>query len=205
MLKNSLLVLLATAILVIICFFWVDKPVAFWIYHHTILQGPVEHGLTRIPELFSVAAVAYYFYFALRYAQGQPIRFERNLLIATNSLVVACLFKDILKYCFGRTWALPWLGNNPSLLGDNTYGFFPFHAERAYGSFPSGHATAAAAVMIVFWFCYPKLRWLWLLVVLATAVGLVAMNFHFVSDVIAGTALGGIVGYWTYRISTDAH
>jgi membrane-associated phospholipid phosphatase len=32
-------------------------------------------------------------------------------------------------------------------------------------------------------------------------VALVAMNYHFVSDVIVGSALGGIVGAWAVLLS----
>jgi hypothetical protein len=40
---------------------------------------------------------------------------------------------------FGRTWPESWLGDNPSWIRDDVFGFFPFHGGRGWESFPSGH------------------------------------------------------------------
>lgn len=44
---------------------------------------------------------------------------------------------------------------------------------------------------------YPRWTWLAILTMVVTAIGLLGMNYHFVSDVVAGTLLGGMVGYFT--------
>lgn len=66
--------------------------------------------------------------------------------------------------------------------------FLAFNAKCV--SFPSGHATDAAAVAAVLWFVYPRLRPLYASwVVLMAAARVLALD-HFVSDVAAGAALG---------------
>jgi len=100
-----------------------------------------------------------------------------------------------LKFAFGRTWPETWINNNPSLIGNGTYGFNPFHGGSGYNSFPSGHTTAVCAVAAVLWFAYPKLRPLWVLMVIAVGVGLIGADYHFVSDIVAGGFLGASTGW----------
>jgi membrane-associated phospholipid phosphatase len=111
------------------------------------------------------------------------------------SLAVATVLKDELKFAFGRTWPETWIRNNPSFIRDGVYEFFPFHGGPGYTSFPSGHAATICTVMTVLWICYPRWRPLYGLCMLAVAVGLVGANFHFLSDVIAGSYLGISAGW----------
>ena len=84
--------------------------------------------------------------------------------------------------------------NNPSFIHDGVFGFNSFHGGPGYASFPSGHMSLTCAVVSVLWIAYPKLRALYALVVLAVAVGLVGANYHFLSDIIAGSFVGSTVG-----------
>jgi membrane-associated phospholipid phosphatase len=114
----------------------------------------------------------------------------RIAFTALVSFALAEAIKASLKIAFGRTWPETWVDSNPSYINDGKYGFFPFHGGPGYASFPSGHMTAAAAVMTVAWFMLPRGRVAWAIVMVLSAAGLVAMNYHFVSDVIAGFFLG---------------
>jgi membrane-associated phospholipid phosphatase len=49
----------------------------------------------------------------------------------------------------------------------------------------------------VVWIAYPAWRWVCVAASAAVAAGLVGMNYHFTSDVIAGLLVGGIVGAYT--------
>jgi membrane-associated phospholipid phosphatase len=119
---------------------------------------------------------------------------------------VADQFRGSLGDLFGRYWPETWHDNNPSLIGTGTYGFNLFKADNDNGSFPSGHATRILAFATVFWLTMPRGRWVYMVVAVPMLVALVAMNYHFVSDVIVGSALGGIVGAWAVllsRLSTE--
>ncbi len=61
--------------------------------------------------------------------------------------------------------------------------------------------TIITDAMSVLWFAYPRFRWLYILAVLLVATGLIATDYHFVSDVIAGGFLGTLTGYYTVKIS----
>lgn len=54
-----------------------------------------------------------------------------------------------------------------------------------------------AAPAVITCLMYPRWTWLAILTMVVTAIGLLGMNYHFVSDVVAGTLLGGMVGYFT--------
>jgi len=131
-------------------------------------------------------------------------RLQNCALLCSLSLIVAELTKAQLKLVFGRTWPDTFRDNNPSFLRDGVYGFNLFHGGHAYASFPSGHTAVTCAVISVLWVYYPAWRWLYVLAVLAVAVGLIGANYHFVSDVIAGGFVGVSTG-WMLTSLWKAH
>ena len=66
-------------------------------------------------------------------------------------------------------------------------------------SFPSGHATSVFAVAAVFATYYPRLRWPLYGLAAAIALGRVYLERHYLSDIIAGAALGLTVAVRLYR------
>lgn len=68
-------------------------------------------------------------------------------------------------------------------------------------SFPSGHSTTAFAVAIGLGSFYPEIRPLLLLLATNVAVSRVVLGMHFVSDVLAGSAMGGLLGYIAFRFA----
>lgn len=186
-----------TVILVVVCYLWVDRPVAL-LAHETsrlVLLVPLPR---RIPVLGAPLAGAALLALALRAVMRRPLtRAYVVLLLCTVSFFVAEGLKTYLKAAFGRTWPESWMGPNISFIRDGAYGFDPFHGGPAYTDFPSGHMMVVCAVVTVLWFCYPKFRPFYILCALVTATLLVVTNFHFVSDLIAGTFLGISIGWIT--------
>ncbi len=184
-----------TAVLVVISYLWLDRPVSL-LAHAELRHFPIFDHLTRFPEPFAGLAMLALVALGLRGLTGRPLgRIQSVGLLCALALLVVEAIKRPLKFAFGRTWPEPWLGNNPSLIRDNVYGFFPFHGGQGWASFPSGHTAAACAVIAVLWICYPRYRWLYALATAAVAVGLIGANYHFVGDVIAGGFVGVTVGW----------
>ena len=78
----------------------------------------------------------------------------------------------------------------PNQMPRGHFGFEFLSFNFKCASFPSGHATDAAAVAAVLWFACPRLRPLYVAwVVLMAASRVVALD-HFVADVAAGAAIG---------------
>jgi len=98
---------------------------------------------------------------------------------------------NILKGIIGR--ARPFVGG-----AADPYLFKPWTWGHAYGSFPSGHATAAASVAVAFGALWPRLRPVLWAYVLAILVSRVVVTAHHPSDVLAGVAFGA-AGAWLVR------
>jgi membrane-associated phospholipid phosphatase len=127
-------------------------------------------------------------------------RIETAVLLCSISILASQAIKNQLKFVFGRTWPDSWAPDVSSLARDNAYGFHFFQAGTSFESFPSGHAAVAAATLSVLWILYPKLRAVWGLGMVAADVGLVALNLHFVSDVIVGSFVGISTGLFTVAL-----
>lgn len=191
----------ACVALVSFCYAFVDKPVALF-SHAVIGRHPIFFDMQAPPNVLAPLAGVLVVILGLRQMFGHaPHRPERVALTASVALIVAVALKDQLKYVFGRAWPETFIHNNPSLIGDGTYGFFWFHGGPEFASFPSGHTTVAAAVATVVGCAYPRLKPLCWLLVLSVVIGLLGMDYHFVSDMIAGGCLGGAVGLCATTLS----
>lgn len=197
LLKQSLIGLAVAASLVTVCYFFVDRPFAFFVHDHEFNQYQILKWLTYAPPWAQNAAPAVFAVLFIRRAFGPFQRWERTVVAAFASLIIADQFRESLSFFFGRYWPETWVNDNPSLIGNDEYGFHPFHSGSAYGSFPSGHSARTMAVVSVAWIAYPRLGWICGLVFLAEAIGLLGMNYHFVGDVIGGGFVGGLVGVYT--------
>ncbi len=108
---------------------------------------------------------------------------------SAQALLYASTTTLALKYIFGR--------HRP------TNASTPFHFSPFSGntSFPSGHATAAFALLIP-WAMYYSKPVVWGLVVLAgggTAFARIVNNKHWFTDVMAGSTIGFLAGYLLSR------
>src|SRR3954447_8514661 len=125
----------------------------------------------------------------------RPGPFGRTIIALCIAVLVATVLKEELKFLFGRTWPETWVANNPSWIRDGVYRFEPLHGGRGWASFPSGHMIVITAPCTVLWLLAPRVwRWLWAALIPAVAIGVVASDYHFVADMIAGTFVGWTCG-----------
>jgi membrane-associated phospholipid phosphatase len=189
---------------IVVSYLWVDQPVAFLV-HRDITTKTLFVELTYIPEPLPLLGPIVFFALGLWALVAKPTsKLYAALVTCSISLIVAEAAKNQLKYDFGRTWPETWVNNNPSLIGNGAYGFNFFHGGIGYASFPSGHMTAICAVISVLWIYYPKFRVIYALVVAAVAIGLLGADYHFVSDIIAGSLLGAVTGWLTVVLREQA-
>ena len=200
-LRWTLASLVICVVLVIFCYYFVDKRVAIFVHGHRFARIDELRWLTEPPPLVQVWAPVVLVLLVLRRAAGPWRNWQHVLFVACVSLVVADQFRESLGDVFGRYWPETWHNNNPSLIGTGTYGFHPFQTGDDIGSFPSGHAARIIGFASVFWIGLPRWRLLYMIVAAPMLVALVAMDYHFVGDVIAGSVLGAIVGTWAVKLS----
>lgn len=194
---RSILALLIAAVLVAICYFFIDRPVAFFVYDQHLSSHVVLKWLTYPPPILQAWSPVGLIVLVLLWMRGPWNRGAKVLLALCISIIVADQCRESLAYVLGRYWPETWINNNPSLIKDNAYGFHFFQGGASYGSFPSGHMTRIVALAAVLWLAFPRGRVVYVLVSLSVAVGLLGMNYHFVGDVVAGTFIGAIVGVYT--------
>jgi len=189
---------------VLICYFWIDRPVAFFVYRHHINTIKVFRWLTYPPPEVQNWSALILTILVVRRAWGPFLRWQKVLLVACLSLIVADDFRISLGDVFGRYWPETWTHDNPSLIGTGTYGFHPFQRGDDIGSFPSGHACRILGFAAVWMIAMPRSRTVQIAVIVLCApmlLSLVAMNYHFVSDVIAGGVLGAIIATYAVHLA----
>jgi membrane-associated phospholipid phosphatase len=187
----------AAALACVIAYQWIDRPLSLFA-DGRLIRHRTYSDLTHIPDPFMPAAVIAFVLIGLcvlSVAARRMRKIEVTALLCSISAIVADATKSLLKFAFGRTWPDTWIENNPSFIHDGVYGFNFFHGGRGYMSFPSGHMALTSAVLTVLWLAYPKFRALYALVALAVAVGLIGANYHFLSDIVAGSFVGISTGW----------
>lgn len=151
-----------------------------WAKPLTWIANPVE-------PLSGLGLVAYAFL-----AYGKPARSRAWDIVLACSVagLLALVSVIVLKNLAGRTWPETWVENNPSWVRDHVFAFVPLHGGRGYGSFPSGHSARIMAPFAVLWHTVPRLRAVWALPPALVVTGLLACNFHWISDCLAGLFVG---------------
>jgi len=215
-LRYWLTVGVSIALLVLASYRWVDRPTA------TLMHGAVRPGaplafmfnmLTHLPDLLTTVGVGLILLLPLlgwlAHASGRYI-YVRAALLVGASFVLSSSIKTILKWGFGRTWPETWVRNNPSFVHDGVFQFSPFHGGAGWSAFPSGHMSAVVSVAMMGWHLWPRLAPLWIVTIIGTGLGLIGLNLHFVSDVLAGGYIGAasvaavlwFAAHWSNRITT---
>ena len=181
-----------------LCVRFVDVPVALYIKEHLYGNGQWSELTSDLPDLLLVVVLlttfVALFSYLLRKRKGivdAVTNLARVLSWATPS---SYLMKTVLKYGFGRVNTRYWL-EHPEL-----YGFHWFQGLPHCEGFPSGHMLVIVTVLAAFGRFYPKIRALCLAVGILLGLALIATNYHFVSDVIAGVWLGLLIEAVTFRL-----
>lgn len=113
---------------------------------------------------------------------------EKFLRLAATALPVSYFVKMLLQFSFGRTSPRDWLIHHEPLV-------FKFFNYFGGGSFPSGHMTVFAAFGTAVILYFPKYKRLTTIILALLGFALIATDYHYLSDVIAGAYLGFGVTY----------
>lgn len=167
---------------------FLDARVALGVMDMLKSSDWLQTGISRIPDVLFLlvcvgSALLWGNYLILRH-QGIINEQSRFSQLAGSAVPLAYLLKWLCKYVFGRTNTRVWLANQAS---DD---FHWFHGGGNYSSFPSGHMAVFAAFFTAVSLFYPRYRSISSGLLLVLAVALIATDYHFLSDVIAGAYLG---------------
>ena len=111
---------------------------------------------------------------------------DRLLVGFLTPVIISTALTHLLKFAIGR--ARPFLG-------DGATTFLPGIGGGEYASFPSGHTQYAFVVATIWVLHWPKLRWIAFLWAPAVGFERIWSEKHFLSDVLAGAAIGGFTAF----------
>ncbi len=116
-----------------------------------------------------------------------PAVYKKAALVFA-AVLGAGIFVKILKFIVGR--ARPYMGD---------IGFSPFTYDSDFASWPSGHTSSVFAFAVAAGMAVPILRWP--LVALATLIAFsrMALNMHYLGDVIVGATIGTLGAVLIYN------
>ncbi|MGJ3493992.1 phosphatidylglycerophosphatase B [Piscirickettsia salmonis] len=193
LLLKSLLFCLIMILLIIVSYFYIDRNLATWINQHVLVNLFFNLSI-KIPVVFylfsGVSLITLAFFSMVR-----PLKaWEKTLIVAAVSQYCAMGLKVGMKYFFGRY--------TPGVyFSEHLYGFNFFHDGMKYYSFPSGHTTAIVSYLAVIWIRHNRML-KGLVVVLSCCVGisLIALNMHYLSDVLAAIMLGIMMAIFSNQL-----
>ena len=169
---------------------WIDRPVSLWLrdldtQHRALVD--IFRGYTSYAkaEWYLVpSGVAGLILWAL----GRR-RCARLCAYFFASVAVAGIVTSLLKCLIGRA--------RPVQLDQfGLYGFRPWNwTEARWHSLPSGEATTAFAVAAALAVLFPRYQILWWAFAVVMAAARVMVNAHYLSDIVAGAAVGALTAY----------
>lgn len=174
------------ALAITACLRWLDYPTAKY-----FMRGH-EHGW--IGKFFGGRPlVAYETIVAGTLA---IIRLVKGRLPPLGKVVIIASAASIITYAVNALLLKPIFGRLPPGEVDfaNISSIFHYFQGTDGSSFPSGHMALAGSFLAVFYRVYPQLRYVIATCVLVGCALLVLGDWHYISDVIAGTFVGMTVG-----------
>jgi len=187
-LKKNLLISISTAILGVVVLFAFDTQI--WIS----LKDVIPPDLTYFPRVFSKYGL--YLYYSVFFGLIVYAFYEKNSRLRGISwayvkaqLIFSFGVVRCMKIFFGRA--------RPKYGGEFTF----FSLDSHYNSFPSGHSADAFVSGVFLYYLlkyskYSKYRFLPLAYALLIAFSRVIVSAHYLSDAVAGIAIGVLGAYY---------
>lgn len=180
-----------TVAFVTLAFFFIDQPTLSFIRGYGLNRYRFIKVLTRPPEVF-VLSSPFVLLVGLLLRRFRPWTWPEKVAVAAAvSTLATALAVLILKLSFGRS----------------IDGFHPFHFGADHRWFPSGHTACTVSVTAVAQIALPRWRLLWWSLAGMMATSLIALNYHFVGDILGGAfvgwAMAGTSARWFGLTSTD--
>jgi len=171
---------------VVLAFVYVDVPTARRVYGLLGATESLGRGFGSA-VLLAIEGSAALTLVCIRITRGRLSRFGEALALACLTSICAYAINDsTLKLFFG----VP----DPGAVLHGTHHAFNLLAGSSNSSFPSGHMVLACAFAGVFMRLYRTSILPLAALLLFAAALLIVGDWHFVSDVIAGTTLGASAG-----------
>jgi membrane-associated phospholipid phosphatase len=176
----------------ILCIFTIDQPVArlmadngaLLVHVFTVITWFGQGGVVLYPTGAMLLA-ALWLRPRLPSLMEALDRLIRRAIMIFATVAGAGLVNDLFKIVFGRARPRMWLGGDLS-------GFQFLRYGAKFASFPSGHTATSVAAAVALGALFPRWRAGFAFAALLIAGSRVIIDAHYVSDVLAGAAVGGV-------------
>jgi membrane-associated phospholipid phosphatase len=190
--KEQIIVLL-TILLTALSYFYLDTGIALFVFRLIRSSYLPTQTTSDIPDLLphivvALTVLSWTARFLLLHL-GIQNRHTSFLRACGTVLPIAFLAKVIFQYVFGRSDPHAWVFyHRPPQ-------FYWFRIDEGYGCFPSGHMTVFTALTATLSHYYRRFRPIFLGLLILLALSLIATDYHFLGDVVAGACLGMVVTF----------
>lgn len=180
---RKLLPVAAILLFCLVSFFFFDKPLTLFFHRlDTGLWHSTWETITRAgqSEWYLVGGLLLYAGF---WKWNRRISVKGLFLFST--VAVSGLAADLVKIVLCR--ARPTLFLQQGIFGFDLFGW---HFDYAWQSFPSGHSATALSAALSLSLLFPRFRPAFIIAGVTVAASRVVLCQHYLSDIVAGSALG---------------
>jgi membrane-associated phospholipid phosphatase len=191
--KVTLLSTLVGSFLYLLAYYFIDKPIAYSL--HDISHQSMIYQIFQYITLFGDMKLAIFF-IVFSFIVASLILYKKPHNALANILFFICLSMGVviflelfLKFLLGRY--------RPELLFEhNLYGFHFFSHQFLMNSSPSGHAARVFVFITALSLIWKRATLLFIAAGLLVCCSRLILEFHFLSDVLFGAALGVLATLW---------
>lgn len=195
--KPVLITVLSLLLLLAICIFMIDRPVAIWIENKGTSLERVTSAIISVIEIGFGFTISKYLYgfalllagFIMRAADKNWRRANLFFFVAATH-IISRLTAGVLKNVFHRSRPFEYLENK------EVADFF----TEAGSAFPSGHVAHFFGLFLPLVFLFPKYTWLWLLLPFFVLIQRVVANDHYPGDTVASVLIAYLSTWLFYRV-----
>lgn len=190
----SVYVLIISGLLAFITYFTIDRPIARWAFLH-LKNDPFINFFCVIPEVIITLVPIIYIICSIRYWFGRYTHTDHVLFALANSVTITYFLNQFFKPALIRHWPNIW--QPPTLLH--------VYTSHTAHFLPSEYIAVTIAATAVLFVAYRLYRLLIAFFFLIIATALVANCYCYLSEAIAGAALGFIVASCVIDIVNIEH
>jgi membrane-associated phospholipid phosphatase len=194
LLKKTAITAGITAIIYLVLFYFVDKPIDIWVHNHLaktfIFQLGTYNSLLAKGAIIKLA-IAICFVLIIILDHCLTRLWTRHLLYICITASIAIIIGEGFKYLLGRYRPI-------MLFEHNLYGMHFFSSEWALNSTPSGHTIRAFSILTAASFLYRRFTIVFISIATLIGASRVIVTAHYPSDVLFGAFIGIFTAAWTY-------
>lgn len=171
-------------------YFFIDRSLALYFHNlHSTWIDTLFRKITKIGDSqYSLILSA--IVFVLLYQKNRIL--SNQTLYIFSIVAISGLLVDLIKIIVGRL--------RPDMLFEHgMYGFVGHHMGSEFNSMPSGHSATVFALCVGLTLLYPRYKYPFIAIAVMVGASRVILNYHYLSDVLIGSLIGGLFAYFTYQ------